>query len=76
MQQLPVATDDVDVLQRVTIQLFGYFHIGNKSLQVMLCKVFFCCFYISFDATIIFLILLVYLDFWLGLIGVTLLAVC
>lgn len=32
---LPVATDDVDVLQRITVQLFGYFHIDAKDIRGM-----------------------------------------
>ncbi|GAB2291715.1 hypothetical protein Dimus_025966 [Dionaea muscipula] len=30
---IPVPTDDVDVLQRITIQLFGFFHIDVKDIR-------------------------------------------
>ncbi|KAG8364222.1 hypothetical protein BUALT_Bualt19G0105800 [Buddleja alternifolia] len=30
---IPMATDDVDVLQRLAIQLFGYFHIDVKDIR-------------------------------------------
>ena len=31
--QVPMATDDVDVLQRITKQLFSHFHIGKTIWQ-------------------------------------------